>query len=157
RSRPASRTETSVMESMRGCHRSRRQTQPVCGAFFCATPLAKWQFQAPLTVPVRRLGVSLPFALAQLVQKMLQVRGRANRLGAGGPLQPIPDGVADRAAGLAVYRVDDIGDEAVHGRFRWRIRGDRMTPYQVTAAELVSGRQPVAWPFGKNAMNTLCP
>src|SRR5580692_4974732 len=120
------------MESMRGCHRSRRQTQPVCGAIFRATPLAKWQIPAPLTEPVRRLGAFLPFALAQLVQKTLQVRGRANRLGAEVPLQPIPDGVADRAAGLAVDRFDDVGDEAVHGRFRWRIRGDRMTPYQVT-------------------------
>ena len=29
RSRPAIRTEMSVIESMRACHRSRRQTQPV--------------------------------------------------------------------------------------------------------------------------------
>jgi hypothetical protein len=30
-----------------------------------------------------------------------------------------------------------------------------MTPYQVAAAELVSGQRPVAWPFGKNAMKML--
>ena len=31
KSRPAIRTEISDIESMRRCHRSRRQTQPVCG------------------------------------------------------------------------------------------------------------------------------
>jgi len=30
-----------------------------------------------------------------------------------------------------------------------------MTPYQVAAAQLVSGQRPVAWPFGKNAMKRL--
>src|SRR6185437_6759011 len=72
--RPASRIEMSEMESMRGCHRSRAQTQPGFSVL-----------EAP-----------------QLFNQPFQPRRRARQFRPQALLQPLAHGLADRAAGPAI-------------------------------------------------------
>src|SRR5438105_2841597 len=92
------RTEISVMESMRRCHRTRRQTQLIYRQIGCTWP-----------------SMQLVVAAAQLIDELAQTR-RQFGVGAQALLQPSADGVTDRRACLVIDLFDIAVDSAIHRR-----------------------------------------
>src|SRR6266508_1299137 len=86
------------MESMRPCHRTRRQTQPIYRQIGCP-----WS------------SMQLVVAAAQLIDELAQSR-RQFGVGAQALLQPFADGVADRHAGLVIVLFEIVVDSALHRR-----------------------------------------
>jgi hypothetical protein len=101
----------SVIESMRRCHRSRCQTQPV----YARKSLP--QLQNPSRFKRRRpsIAVVLPLQLLHEVPELGRQLGifRAKVL-----LQPFADGAANRSAGDPIDRFAALADSVGHRGFR---------------------------------------
>src|SRR5581483_9218357 len=113
RSRPASRIEMSVMESMRGCHRSRAQTQ-----WDRATKYLRPTVAMAVFVLASAPWESALLQPAQLIEELAQPGRQVGTLRPQILLQPFAHGIADRPAGLVVHLLAAIGFGANHGGFR---------------------------------------
>jgi hypothetical protein len=91
-------------------------------------------------------------APAQLVHQMVEVGGWLQGFRPQALLQPLADGLADRAAGSVINRLGDLVDSIGHcsfplGRFRFLVSG------QVAGLKLVSRTALAAGIFSKKGMN----
>ena len=133
----------SEMESMRRCHRSRRQTQPASYGKNCCLAALR-----------RRAHAVLVLAPAQLLDQSSRSGRRIHVVRAQELLQPLAHGVADRSAGLPIDRLVVMGFKGSHGSFRPAIPFQSSNPCQANSsvAEMFPHPGWPAWDLGKICM-----
>jgi hypothetical protein len=111
----------SVIESMRGFHRSGRQTQPrLCAK--CRFAQAGYARMFSSNRRQQSVAAVLPL---QLVHQVLEMGGQFGSFGAKVLLQPFADGTANRSAGSAIDLFAALVDPVGHRGFRFAfVAGD---------------------------------
>jgi hypothetical protein len=103
----------SVIESMRGCHRSRRQTQPrLCAKIVLQLQKPSW---------LKRRQPSIAVLPLQLIHEVPEVGRQLGIFRTKVLLQPFADGTADRSAGAAIDLFAAFVDSVGHRGFRFAL------------------------------------
>jgi hypothetical protein len=107
----------SVIESMRGCHRSGCQTQPrLCVKIAAAAPPCPEAVLAQTPPPASRAILPL-----QRIHQVPEAGGQFGIFRAKVLLQPFTDGTADRSAGGAIDLLAALVDSVGHCGFRFAL------------------------------------